>query len=136
MIKLTTRQEQFAQSVASGKTQADAYRSAYKCENWKNDAIWSQASRLMKNSKVSARIDELRAELSAKLLWSREDSVRELRKVIDGPDKASDIVQAVKELNAMHGFNAPQKIEHAGDGGGPIKFTRVELVPFSHDASD
>ena len=34
--------------------------------------------------------------------------------VIRDAERASDIVSAVKELNAMHGFNAPQKVEHSG----------------------
>jgi hypothetical protein len=34
--------------------------------------------------------------------------------VIRDAERASDIVSAVKELNAMHVFNAPQKVEHSG----------------------
>jgi hypothetical protein len=44
----------------------------------------------------------------------REDSVRTLIAVIRQPDKASDVVAAVKALNDMHGFNAAQKVEHGG----------------------
>jgi hypothetical protein len=63
---------------------------------------------------VVARVAEHRADLAKRSLWSREDSVRSLMGVIRDAERASDIVSAVKELNAMHGFNAPQKVEHSG----------------------
>ena len=45
---------------------------------------------------------------------AREDSVRSLVKVVRTAERPSDIVAAVKALNEMHGFNAPQKVEHSG----------------------
>ncbi len=63
---------------------------------------------------------ELKADLASRNLWTREQSVQALIRVIKNPDKASDIVAAVKELNAMHGFNAPDKVEVTGAGGGPV----------------
>jgi hypothetical protein len=133
MIMLTPKREAFAQAIANGKNQSDAYRAAYACENWKPDSIWNKASALMRDARVLARIAELKSALAEKALWTREDSVNALRRVLEDPDKASDIVQAVKELNAMHGYNAPTKLEHTGDSGGPITFTKVQLVPFSHE---
>ena len=57
---LTQQQEKFAQGVASGLSQADAYRAAYpKSANWKDETVWQAASRLMANSKVSARVKSL-----------------------------------------------------------------------------
>ena len=112
---LTPRQEAFALSVASGKSQAEAYRNAYpKSTAWKDTAVWQQASRLMAQPHVASRVAEHRAELTRRSLWAREDSVRSLMGVIRDAERASDIVAAVKELNAMHGFNAPQKVEHSG----------------------
>lgn len=112
---LTPRQEAFALSVASGKSQAEAYRCAYpKSTAWKDTAVWQQASRLMALPHVASRVAEHRADLAKRSLWSREDSVRSLMGVIRDAERASDIVSAVKELNAMHGFNAPQKVEHSG----------------------
>lgn len=113
--KLSPQQEAFAQAVANGKSLADAYREAYpKSLHWKPESVWNKASNLIKHAKVLARVDALRAELAALQLWSREDSVRALKDVIRRPDKASDIVSAVRELNAMHGYNAPQRHVVAG----------------------
>jgi len=47
MNDLTPKQEKFAQSVASGKSQADAYRMAYNAENMKDETVWARASELM-----------------------------------------------------------------------------------------
>jgi len=60
MNDLTPKQEKFAQSVASGKSQADAYRMAYNAGNMKEETVWSNASVLMADNKVSARVDEIR----------------------------------------------------------------------------
>lgn len=112
---LTSQQEAFALEVASGKSQAEAYRTAYpKSKAWKDSTVWEQASRLMAQAKLSARVASHRTELAQRSLWAREDSVRSLMKVVRTADRPSDIVAAVKALNEMHGFNAPQKVEHSG----------------------
>jgi hypothetical protein len=112
---LRPQQEAFALAVASGKSQAEAYRAAYpKSKAWKDTAVWQQASRLMALPHVSARVAAHRTELAQRSLWAREDSVRSLVEVVRTADRPSDIVAAVKALNEMHGFNAPQKVEHSG----------------------
>lgn len=115
-MKLSPRREKFAQAIAEGMTQADAYRAAYSCSRMKSETIWNNASALMKNSEVLARVDELKEALAEKQLWKREDSVKVLRDVLSDPDsRASDKTAAVKVLNEMHGYNAPQKVEHSGE---------------------
>ena len=44
---LTSKQEAFAQAVADGMSQADAYRAAYNTEKFKPEALWVNASKLM-----------------------------------------------------------------------------------------
>lgn len=111
---MTAKQEAFAQAVADGMTLADAYRKAYPKQAMKDDVVWVRASELMKHGKVAVRVAELREALAEKQLWTREESVQTLRGVIANPDSAKDVVAAVKELNAMHGFNAAVKVEHDG----------------------
>lgn len=115
-MSLTSQQEKFAQGVASGKSQSDAYRVAYpKSQKWKPDTVWKRASETMADREVLGRVEGIRAELAAKGLWTREQSVLALVGVVKAPEKATDIVAAVKELNSMHGFNAPTKVEHKFD---------------------
>lgn len=113
--KLTAKQEKFAQCVFDGMTQVDAYREAYGGENATAKTLQENASRLAKNSKVLARVAQLRQQVEEKALWTRLDSVQALADIARGGEaRANEKVAAIKELNAMHGFNAPQKIEHAG----------------------
>ena len=107
---LTAKQEAFAQAIASGKTQADAYRLAYNADKQKDATLWSNASRLMADSKVLARVDELRGKLEKKELWTREMSVKALIGAYKEGNPTAKIA-AVKELNAMHGFNAPTRLD-------------------------
>ena len=113
-MSLTSRREKFAQCVADGKTQADAYRAAFDAGKMKDATIHKRASELMCNGEITGRVQELRDALANKALWTREDSVRALAtamRIAEDKDNAAGLVAAVKELNAMHGFNEPQKVE-------------------------
>jgi len=55
---LTPKQEKFCQGVISGKTASESYRDAYSVENMKDSSIWTEASKLMSNLKVSQRIQQ------------------------------------------------------------------------------
>lgn len=114
-MSLTHQQEAFAQAVASGKSQSDAYRIAYpKSLKWQPDTVWKRASEMMADGNVSGRVAAIKAELAERGLWTREDSARALIAVVQSPDKQSDVVAAVKVLNDMHGFEAPKEIKHSG----------------------
>lgn len=126
--ELTPKQEAFAQAVASGLTQSDAYRKAYTVKpTTKPESVNQLASTMMGLVHISSRVKELRDQLSEKALWSREDSVRTLLEVIGNPDKQTDVITAVKELNAMHGFNAPQKIDHTSSDNSMTPKAPIEL---------
>lgn len=111
--KLTAKQEAFAQGIADGLGQADAYRMAYDAEGMKDESVYPQASKLMKNPKIATRVSELKSQVAYKQLWTREMSVRALVQAYKEGAPAVK-VSAVKELNLMHGYNAPQKVELSG----------------------
>ena len=77
-MALTPKQESFAQNVASGKTQADAYRAAFSAGKMKPETIQQAASRLMANSKVSARVTELRKPIIEEVGYSLEAHLKRL----------------------------------------------------------
>ena len=111
--KLTAKQEAFAQGIADGLGQADAYRMAYDADGMKDSTIYSKASVLMSDGKVAARVAELKAQVAEKQLWTREMSVKGLMSAyrIALEAKASaGMTAAVKELNVMHGYNEPTKL--------------------------
>lgn len=76
--KLTGPQEKFALGVATGKTQADAYREAYpRSKKWKDASLYAQASALMADSKVSTRVKELRERITGIGIASAERTLLE-----------------------------------------------------------
>ena len=112
-VKLTAKQETFAQAIADGLGQADAYRMAYDAESMKDESIYPQASKLMKNPKVATRIGELKAQVVEKQLWTREMSVKGLMsayRIALEAKTSTGMTAAVKELNIMHGYNEPTKV--------------------------
>ena len=113
-MSITPKQEKFAQEVASGKSQADAYRAAFDCARSKPETVRRKASELMAHGNVSAMVEKLKEQLAEKSLWKREDSVNVLAEIAKAAEKDADRVRAVSELNKMHGFEAPQKVEHSG----------------------
>lgn len=124
---MTPKQEHFAQCIADGMTQADAYRTAYDTTKSKPESIWSKASELMADVKVTARVAELKAELAKKAIWTREMSVKALvqaYKVAQVQNNASGMSGAIKELNAMHGYNAPKQVELSGG----LQVQKIERV--------
>lgn len=124
-MSLTPKQEKFAQCVADGMTQADAYRAAYSAGKMKAETVQNKAHVLMKDGEVAARVDSLRTALADKAMWTREDSVLTLAAIARGGEsKAGEIVSAIKELNLMHGFNAPTKL----DIGGAISLIERKIV--------
>ena len=62
---LTSRQQIFAESIHRGISYSHTYRIAYKPTRMSSKTIWEAASRLSKNPKVVARLEELRAEKEA-----------------------------------------------------------------------
>jgi phage terminase small subunit len=111
---MTPKQEAFCQAVADGKNQSEAYRYAYDAANMKADTINKKAYELMKDGQIAARIQELRGQLAARSLWTREQSITVVIEAIEkarGNNRPSDMIKGVEVLNRMHGYDAPIKHE-------------------------
>jgi hypothetical protein len=112
---LTPIEEAFALQIALGKSQAEALRLSHpKAKNWKPASVHVEACLVMGKAKVRRRVKALQAEFVEQSMWARNLSIEALKEVIEAPDRKSDVVAAVRELNAMHGFHEAQKIEHSG----------------------
>lgn len=80
---LTDRQEKFIQELVKGESQRKAYRIAYpQSQAWKDSAVDSRASNLLKNRKVMERYEELRSKLKEdaenECIASARDILKEL----------------------------------------------------------
>ena len=110
-MKLTEKQESFAQLIAGGSTQVDAYRESYNAENMSDETVHVEACRLIKNPKITLRIKQLKEDLEIQALWSRKDSVEVLSQIARSGEREGDKVNAVKTINSMHGWDK-QVIDH------------------------
>lgn len=117
---LTPKQESYCQNRAVKKmTQRAAYLDAYPAaKKWKPKTVDEMACRLEKESKIYARLNELRQQesdrIAAEAAWTRQDAFKELTRLISRaneeidarcvltPPTVSAILNAVKELNSIY----------------------------------
>lgn len=109
---LTPKQEAFAQAVAlEGMTQSDAYRTAYSCKSMSDKTVCENASRLMANSNIAARVSELRATLVSPKIMSAQERLEWLTQLIQSENETtSDKLRATDIMNKMQGEYV-QKVE-------------------------
>ena len=111
-MSLTTKQEIFVQRLLEGNTQAEAYRFAYNCENMKDKTIIEKASKLMAQSNIRARYEELLEEHKKKALWNRSKAEEKLMWLLDKSQEdieyrglkqanSNSMLNTIKELNTL-----------------------------------
>ena len=118
---LTSKQESFAQAVADGLTQSDAYRQAYDAENMKAEAIWVKASELAANGNVTVRIQELREQVAANVAeqrtWTRLQLLNEATVNVNGAREDrqwSASNGALQLIGKLTGFLVDAQVTHTG----------------------
>lgn len=83
MRKLTEKQEKFCNYYLDCDGNAsEAYRMAYDASKMQPETIWSNASRMLANGKVAARIDELRAQRAEASKVSRDKVEKVLMDIV------------------------------------------------------
>lgn len=79
---LTPQREAFAAALATGITQAAAYRQAFpRSLNWKDETVWRKASLMAANGEVRARVEELSKKAASANEVTVERVVRELARL-------------------------------------------------------
>ena len=97
---LTAKQMSFVQGIVEGKSQAEAYRSAYSCKNMSDNAIYREASLLMDNPKIAQRVNELREQMMKESVMSAQERLELLTKIAKGeePNKVMRYVNGEWEV--------------------------------------
>lgn len=109
---LTERQRQFAIEIGNGATHAEAMKRAYSVKEGVSRAtLESRAHTLMKNTAVKNYVGKIRNAFIEKQLWTREQSVFALVRALGEARTTMEKVACIKELNLMHGYNQPIKVE-------------------------
>ena len=99
---LTPKQEKFVQGIVDGKTQTDAYKNAYNTAKMSDSSIYQEASRLMNNPQITARIEELRQRIDERLIMSAKKRAEKLTEFINDEDPLT-AMKAIDILNKMTG---------------------------------
>jgi phage terminase small subunit len=118
---MTPKQEAFANAVASGKTQADAYRAAFKVgAGTKPETVHKRASELMANGEVAGRVAELRkpvAEIAQITLKTHLEDLLRLRNMAANEKQysaaiAAEIARGKASGVAVEELKLSGKLEH------------------------
>lgn len=101
---LTAKQENFVKGIIEGMSQADAYRSAYNTKRMTDKTIWENASRLMNDGKVLARVQELRDQLAKQSIMTAQERLEWLTSIIKSDkETTADKLRASDQMNKMQG---------------------------------
>lgn len=135
-MKLTAKQERFAQAIVEGMNHTDAFRDAYgTAHKAKLNTIYRRAHEVLNNPKVSARIAELR-ERACKRHDVTVDSLtielEEARALARETKTPAAMVSASMGKAKLHGHGV-EKHEVGGPGGGPIPVS-IDLSGVSSEA--
>ena len=103
---MTPKQHQFAREVVLGKSQADAYRSAYNTAGMNDNSIRREASRLMDNPNVATTVVELQQKADAAVVQERIASREEVLQTLTGYMHSGEPKDSIKlraaELMGKH----------------------------------
>jgi hypothetical protein len=127
---LTPQREAFAVALASGKSQAEAYRIAYpKSVGWKPETVWRKASLLAKDGEVQARVQAVRAPAVEAAGCTLQQHLRRLEELGQAAQDAGQHAAAIRaeELRGKVSGHYSERVELSGPGGGPVQ--SVALTP-------
>lgn len=117
---LTPKQEKFVQNIIQGMSQAEAYRNSYDTKRMSDKSIYEKASRLMADGKITARVKELRDQISQKSIMTAQERLEWLTSIImSNEETTADKLKASDQMNKMQGEYVT-KIE------GEIKTNKLE----------
>jgi phage terminase small subunit len=101
---LTPNQEKFVQGIIEGKSQIDAYREAYPKQKSADKTCYENASRLMNNSKIKARVKELRDQIAKPSIMTAQERMEWLSRLISNAEEGTnEKLKAIDIMNKMQG---------------------------------
>ena len=125
-MSLTPKQEKFAREVASGKTQADAYRAAYSAGKMSDKTVHEAASRLMADSKISTRVKEIQKPITERAQITLESHLADLKSLRNMAAKEKQIAAAISAEVARGKVCGYYVEKHEHKGGISITVSQTE----------
>lgn len=133
--RLTPKQEAFARAYVETGNASEAYRLAYpKSRKWPPDSVHSRASHMLKNSKVLARVEALRAEHRARHDVTVDRLTEEAFEALETAKARGNVfgmVRALDFLARLHGlFVDRHEVKHT------MRYVDVEVVAVEPDEAE
>ena len=136
-MMLDPKPEAVAVGLAAGMTQSAAYRKAFPNSlKWKDKTVWEWASRLASESKVRARVEELRAATAEASLLTLKDHAAELARLRDVAESANQLSAAITaEVSRGKACGLyTEKVQHSVDEGSASAVARAMAALFEPPA--
>lgn len=117
---LTVKQEKFVLNLINGMSQREAYKASYNAENMSDKSIDNKASKLLKQTEITARYKELLGELQKTMVMSAFEKRAILREIATNSESSyADKIRAIDTDNKMAG-------EYVTKVDGNFKIDRLE----------
>lgn len=129
------RREKFAQGLAAGLSQRNAYREAFpNSQKWKDRTVDSRASELYLTSEILGRLKELAAQSTSKAVMTAKERKEWLSALVYNKEAdTKDKLKAIDLLNRMEGEYI-EKVQVKGDVNNPMAgLTTEELKKLVND---
>lgn len=118
-MSLTPKQEAFVLAYIETGNASEAYRRAYDAARMKDATVNRKAKELLDNGKITARVDELKAQHAERHHVTVDDiaaMLREDRKFARECSTPAAAVSATMGLAKLYGY-LREKVEHTGKDG-------------------
>ena len=123
--KLTARQESFCQHLVDGLNQTAAYKAAgYSVDNKLSATVYQAASRLAADSKVVARVTELRNQITAGKAWSFAHGIEEVETNITKARQLNQMAAAIRGTEQALKLSGLLEAQPQGPG----QITKVTVI--------
>lgn len=123
-LKLSGKERRFAQEVAKGASDADAYRRAYQPKTDNVQKVGSMAHNVAVRPRVQREIARLYAKVDKKALLTLDDRLTILADIAQTPGRTAGLLNAKARAIAVYsdisGDRAPTRGELTGPGGAPL----------------
>ena len=110
--RIKPAQHHFVNLVLQGMTREAAYRQAFpQHKDSDQRMVWNMASRMLCRPHIKQALELGYQQMRANAVWERWQSIDALAAVVRGRKGLPDTVPAVRELNAMQGYNEATRLE-------------------------
>lgn len=133
MKGLNDKQRKFCELLASGKSNAEAYRIAYRSKSSAATCA-SCANKLLKNADICEYLRELRQENREVSKVERSEVLGVLAGIMrDDESEPNNRIMAIREINKMSGYYEPEKVEISAESDLLAALSGVATAPVPDD---